>query len=407
MISVDKARSLVLAQAEPLQPRQVALDAALGCVLAEAVTSDIDSPPHDKSLVDGYAVTLEDMKHLPAELDVQEEVTAGQLPQQPLIPGRATRIMTGAPVPVQTDAVVMVEDTDELPAVGSLPRVRLHPRQVLAGQNVMRRGTSLRRDEIVIHPGHEVRPIEIGLLAEVGATRVVVRRTPRVAVLSTGNELVPCTERPAAGEIRNSNGSMLDALVTRAGGQIVNLGIGRDLRDELTCLVRQGLEQDVLVLSGGVSAGVLDLVPDVLSQLHVRQVFHKVRLKPGKPLWFGLLEQPTGNRLVFGLPGNPVSSLVCFELFVRPAIRRLAGKADASNPTFQANLTSPFRHRGDRPTYYPVRRISSADGSQVEPLQWKGSADLRTLAEADGLAIVPAGDHDYQEGETLNVMQLQ
>jgi molybdopterin molybdotransferase len=226
--------------------------------------------------------------------------------------------------------------------------------------------------------------------------------------LSTGNELVPVGEIPTAGQIRNSNGPMLSALVQQAGGRFLDLGIGRDDQDALTQLVARGLEADVLVLSGGVSAGVLDLVPGVLASLGVEQVFHKVDLKPGKPVWFGVLPQPdrARDKLIFGLPGNPVSSLVCFELFVRPAIARLAGR-QADRLTMQAaRLTSDHHQRGERPTFFPARRCDVDGESHVELLAWKGSADLRTLTAADCLACFPKGERAYQAGDEIDVVVL-
>ncbi len=248
---------------------------------------------------------------------MQEEVTAGQVPQAPLQPGLATRIMTGAPVPAEAEAVVMVEQTQTSSDADGIEWVEIAEVRLPESGNIMLQGTSLRAGEVILSAGRTIRPLEIGLLAEVGRHQVQVSLVPSVAILSTGNELVDVDQSPQAGQIRNSNGPLLNALVQRAGAKPVPLGIGRDDLDDLRQLVAQGLQEDVLVLSGGVSAGVLDLVPQVLQELGVEQVFHKVDLKPGKPLWFGV--NADTQTLVFGLPGNPVSSLVCCELFVRPA----------------------------------------------------------------------------------------
>jgi molybdopterin molybdotransferase len=246
----------------------------------------------------------------------------------------------------------------------------------------------------------------LGVLAESGAAEISVFSKPRVAVLSTGNELVAPESRPAAGQIRNSNGPMLESLVARAGCTAVNLGIGRDDRDELDQLVANGLEEDVLILSGGVSAGVLDLVPEVLAANGVEQIFHKVRIKPGKPVWFGIKKDSQGDKLVFGLPGNPVSSLVCFELFVRPALAKLAGQEANALEQRTARLTTRHTRYGDRPTYFPARLFEQDGRAQVEPLAWKGSADLRTLADANCLALFPPSDEEFAEGTAVEVFLL-
>jgi molybdopterin molybdotransferase len=201
---------------------------------------------------------------------------------------------------------------------------------------------------------------------------------------------------------------MLAASVRKAGGVPIELGIARDARDELARLVQRGLASDVLVLSGGVSAGILDLVPGVLRELGVQEVFHKVRLKPGKPIWFGVRPaEPPGKHaaLVFGLPGNPVSSLVCFELFVRPAIDRLAGRTSGAR-TIAARLGTEFNHRGERPTYHPSQLSHEAGGAIVTPLRWHGSADLRALTAANALICFPSGDRSYSIGETVTVLVL-
>lgn len=434
MLTVDEALAEVLSRARPKPPQQVAVRDAVGLVVAEDVASDVDSPPHDKAMVDGYAVTNDDLKYGASELAVFEEVTAGMVPTLAISSGQATRIMTGAPIPPGAEAVVMVERTAFAPRAlrlvssdndagddsapdspALLGTVQIQDPNFKPGQNIMRRGTSIRCGDIVVPRGREIRPIEIGILSEVGRREVLVTGRPSVAVLATGNELVPASQTPTAGQIRNSNSPMLVALAERTAATAVDLGIARDEPQQLRESISRGLGYDVLVLSGGVSAGVLDLVPAVLSERGVEQVFHKVQLKPGKPLWFGLKAVGDRNVLVFGLPGNPVSSLVCFELFVRPAIDRLAGRSDnragaaeKRGPTacFSATLTEAFDHRGDRPTYQPAVLGSSAGGAAVTPLRWKGSADLRTLSEANCLAIFPAGDRGYTSGDQVAVMML-
>lgn len=412
MLEVSSALQLVLEHAVCKPPERVPLAQALGLVLAENVTSDVDSPPHDKSVVDGYAVQAADLEGGSAELRVLEEVTAGQTPLRNLVRGATTRIMTGAPIPSGTDAVVMVEETSPTKFADGSDGVRIAPARFRVGQNIMRQGVSLRRGQEVLSAGRIIRPIEVGLLAEVGRAEVKVYARPHVAVLATGNELVPASQVPAAGQIRNSNGPMLAALIAKAGGLPLELGIARDNQADLSAQVARGLESDVLVLSGGVSAGVLDLVPGILGKHGVRQVFHKVNLKPGKPIWFGVLPPNGGDKLVFGLPGNPASTLVCFELFVRPALARLAGRGPVGLVPIQARLSAPFEQRGDRPTYYPARTLPAqsagtpADIPSLELLDWRGSADLRTLTDADSLAYFPVGESKYQAGDLVTAYWL-
>lgn len=411
MLTVDDALRLIVERVERLlQTRTERLPEALDHVLAEEIASDQDSPRFDKSIVDGYAVQSSAWPTgRIAQFRILEEILAGASPRQPVTAGTASRIMTGAPLPSGADAVVMIEratlnqDQTEVTLEDSAPR---------AGQNVLRRGASMRQGDILLQPGHLIRPIEIGLLAEVGRAQVMVIPQPRVAVISTGDELVDLEQTPTAAQIRNSNGPMLAAQILRAGGQPIELGVAVDDRTELTTRISQGLDiAQVVVLSGGVSAGVVDLVPGVLAELGIEQVFHKVSVKPGKPVWFGKGNWPGGiwpdkPRYVFGLPGNPVSSLVCFELFVRPALAQLAGKAVELEASQSARLTQAFHHRGDRPTYFPGLLSGHGNDASVTPLAWHGSADLRGLARANVLIQFPAGELTHPTGASVLVRVL-
>ncbi len=401
MIDVAEALALIFQYVKPPAAELVAVEESLGLVLAENVVSDIDSPPHDKSLVDGYAVIAADLSSGPRDFTVLEEVTAGEVPTKQVRSGQATRIMTGAPLPDGADAVVMVESSETLDE----QTVRLLEYPATAGQNIMWKATSLARGQCVLKRGRLISPADIGLMSEVGTAIVLTNPAASVAVLATGNELVSADQVPQDGQIRNSNGPMLTALAQRSGARTVDLGIARDSEEDLRRLIRTGLNSDILVLSGGVSAGVLDLVPKVLGELGVRQVFHKVRLKPGKPLWFGIFEDAAGDTLVFGLPGNPVSSLVCFELFVRTAIATFGNRpSDVETP--RARITEDLSHKGDRETYWPGFCYTESNTLFVRPLDWKGSADLCTLSNANCLIRVASPNSQLKKNETVEVRRL-
>lgn len=420
MLTVAEALAAVLAEVVATEPVRVPLSAAVGLALAEDIASDVDSPPHDKATVDGYAVCAADLVSGTAELVLLEEVVAGDVPRLPVAPGQTTRVMTGAPIPGGADAMVMIERSQLLPATGGVEGVRLTQDNVRPGQNIVRRAAVMHRGDVVLRRQARVGPSQLGLLAEVGRDQVLVHRRPTLAVLATGNELVDAATRPGAGQIRNSCGPMLVALAQRAGASAVDLGIALDEPEALAERIRRGLESDVLVISGGVSAGVLDLVPAALRGAEVEPVFHKVDIKPGKPLWFGRRTAAGRRTLVFGLPGNPVSSLVCFELFVRPALAGVAGGVPHGLPVIPARLACDFQHRSDRPTYHPGRWANSDPSTlvpatslagpasmrlpEVMPLAWQGSGDLRTLAQANALIQLPAGQLNFTRGDLIDIL---
>ncbi len=403
MLSVEEALQQIWEHGWTLPVVSTPATQALGLTLAEDIASDIDSPPYDKAMMDGYALVAADLESGAANLQLLEEITAGKTPSHTVRPGYTSRIMTGAPIPPGADAVVMIErsqlDPDD-------PR-RVHLEACVApGANILKQATALRQGATVLPAGTLIRPIEIGILAEVGRDTIPVTARPRITVLSTGDELVPAHVRPAAGQIRNSNGPMLEALAAETGATAVNLGVARDDRDHLASLVSDGLEADILILSGGVSAGTLDLVPAVLAAHGVEQVFHKVHMKPGKPVWFGRRITPDRQTLVFGLPGNPVSSLVGFHLFVRHALARLTGRPQRSPFELGYQLTEAFTNRGDRPVFFPARvSRQELDAPQIAPLDWKGSADLATLGQANALAYFAAGG-EYEAGQFIAAVLL-
>jgi molybdopterin molybdotransferase len=413
MLTVDEARDAIRKRCAALPAQRRRLAAALDCVLAEEVSADLDLPPFDKALVDGYAVRSADLNGAGDDrrLMVVEEITAGRMPTRPLGAREAAAIMTGAPLPAGADAVVMIEKTRregdtviiDDPAVGP-------------GKARLPRGRELRAGDVVLRRGQRLSPPRLGLLASVGRTEVLVVPRPRVMIVPTGDELVEAHQVPGPGQIRNSNAVMLQAFAAAAGAEAQALPIAPDDPERLTTALAQGLEADVLQITGGVSAGKLDLVPATLERLGVTRVFHKVRLKPGKPLWFGVgpMRQAAPGTLVFGLPGNPVSGVVGFLLFVRPALKTLAGQDEDAGASARCvvpeacafPLAAPFVHEGDRPTYHPARLVSEGGQAWVVLLAWAGSADLKTVAAADGFAIFAAGERTYQKGEIVGFLPL-
>lgn len=416
MLTVAEAFAAILQEVVRAPAVTVPLEDALGLVLAEDVFSDEDSPLFDKALMDGFAVRSADIRDPGKPLEIIEEVMAGHIPERPVGPGEATRIMTGAPLPAGADAVVQVEETRHSPQPDSLGQVVILNKAIQPGANILARGAATRRGERVLPSGRLLRAQEVGALAELGRAQIRVYPAPRVGVLATGDELVPAAGTPGPGQIRNSNEPMLAAQVRRAGGIPVPLGIARDERAHLRQRIEEGLECDVLLLSGGVSAGKLDLVPSELKAAGVYQVFHKVQMKPGKPLWFGVRERSDPNPsaspvstgaasrcYVFGLPGNPVSSMVCCELFVRSALRRLMGIEPAEPVPVSARLTEAYRMQGNRPTYHPARLDWQATGPVVRAVDWVGSADLRATVDANAMLLFPAGEHSYAAGDSIEV----
>jgi molybdopterin molybdotransferase len=426
MLTVAEAIAAILAEARSLAPVPVPLDEALGLVLAEDAFADLDSPPFDKALMDGYAVRSADVHEGRAKLHVIEEVLAGQVSHLRISAGEAIRIMTGAPIPAGADAVVPIEHTRLIQNVNRA-EVAIETSPVQPGRNRLLRGASIRLGECVLPAGRKLRPQELGCLAELGKSHIKAAPRPSVAVLATGDELVSVGQTPGPGQIRNSNETMLVAQLQEMGAIPNPLGIARDDPTELKEKISLGLQHDVVLLSGGVSAGKVDFVPAALAELGVRQVFHKVRMKPGQPIWFGVFDRNLSHNLcgnvaahhsplttrspspppprsyVFGLPGNPVSSMVCCELFARTAIRRLMGIQPAEPAPLQARLACEHKNHGNRPTYHPARLEWTVSEAVVAPVPWIGSADLSATTRANAMALFPEGDRTYPEGTIVNV----
>ena len=415
MIDVVEALRRIEKAAVVSQPRRVRIENAVGLQLREDVISDMDSPPWHRSMMDGFAVISNDFALAKDDktvvtLDIVAEIAAGETTPIILKEGQCVRIMTGAPMPSGADAVIPIERVVTGSSNGHVgERVSLHDPHFRFGQHVSKKASFFQAGQMVINSGVELEPVHIGLAAEVGTSHVTVNAPPRVSIITTGNELISECQIPGKGQIRNTNEPMLSAAVARCGAEPIPMGIARDHAESLRALIAQGLAADFLLLSGGVSAGDYDLVPRALEKMGVECIFHKVCLKPGKPIWFGVFQRlSASSTLVFGLPGNPVSALICFELFVRPALGLVSGRSIdmKSGPHLTARLVGSVKGSGDRPVYHPCRLELSNGSLFVEALQWGGSADLLGLSHANGLLVIPKNGGDYREGDVVEVIPL-
>ena len=401
MISIDEARSRVLAEAVALSVERRPLGGVLGAVLAEDVVADISVPPFDNSGMDGFAVQAADTVDAgadhPAVLRITETLPAGYVATRPLVAGEAVKIMTGAPVPQGADAVVQSELTEE-----AGQEVRIFE-SVKPGKNIRRSGEDVIAGDRVLAAGTVLGPAEMGLLASLGRPEVSVYRTPRVAIVSTGSELVEVDQPLGPGQIRNSNSYSLQAQCGQLGIEATALGIVPDDYEATRDLITKGLEYDVLLTSGGVSVGEFDFVKDIQDELGVERRLWGVSMKPGKPLVFGV----RGRTLVFGLPGNPVSAMVSFELFVRPALMRLMGYTKTTRRMYRAIISEDVSNADGR-TYVVRVRAWREDGEwHVSSTGPQGSGILRSMVGANGLAFVPGGSRGVRAGEAVDFLLLR
>ncbi len=400
MLSVRAALEIVLGDVRPLGAERIGLPSALGRVVAEAVCASRDVPPFRNSAMDGFAVQAADTvganPSAPVALRLLEVVGAGSVPQRAVTAGSATKIMTGSLMPAQADAVVRVEDTEERDEL-----VRIHVR-VQPGTNVREPGEDMRTGQLVLPAGHALRPADIGLLASLGAAIVRVHRRPEVAIVSTGDELVDLGEPLGPGQIVNSNAYTLAAAVEAAGGVPRVLGIVRDTVDDLAAVFREALTSDLVLSTGGVSMGSFDLVRTTLAGLGVEERFWKVAQRPGKPVTFGM----RGQVPVFGLPGNPVSSLVCFYIFVQPAIRRMLGLERVHLPTVVARLGETIRTAPGLTEF--VRCTLERDGESyvARPTGSQSSGVLRSMSLGQGLLVAPPDVETLAPGTAVRVLRL-
>jgi molybdopterin molybdotransferase len=396
VLSVEQALEQILSRVAPLDTERVTLLEALGRVLAEPVASRRDIPPWPNSSMDGYAVRAADTHPAEVSLRVVTRVAAGTLASMVIGPGQAARIFTGAPLPPGADAVIPQEDVrveDGSVVLG---------RAVQSGEFVRPLGEDVRAGECVLQPGHSIGAAEVGLLATLGYAHVRVHRRPRVAILSTGDELADLGTEPGPGQIANTNSYSLMAQVLETGGQPINLGVAPDRLDSIRTRLEWGHTADVLISSAGVSVGEYDFVKEALTALGAELHLWRVAMRPGKPITFGSLDR----RAVFGLPGNPVSAMVTFELFVRPVLRRLAGHQRLARPTIRAEALAPIPNPGARRGYLRVTLVPVNGGYGARLTGDQGSGILTSMVRADGLAIVPP-DTTVAPGEPIDVIALR
>ncbi len=397
-LQFDEARAVIVAKMDEIAPEPereaVRIEDALGRVLAEPVHADRDYPPFNRSARDGFAVWASDVTQTPVKLRVLGETRAGEPSRFKIGPGEAVEIMTGAPGPEGADAVVMVEYSSRDGEFVTLQQA------IEPGKNLIDQGSEGQAGSVVLESGTPLDYNQIALLASVGAGKVNVYRQPRVAVLSTGDEEIDITGRPEPYQIRNSNAYSLAAQIRRQGGLPVILPVAPDRLDRTQELIEQGLEADMLLLSGGVSAGKYDYVEQVLSKLGAGLFFTQVAIQPGKPLVFGKV----GSRPVFGLPGNPISTMVTFEVFARIALHRLAGRTSSPLPFLHARLGSDFRHKPVLTRFLPAVLQGSYGDVKVNPVKWQGSGDLIAAARADCYLVATSGRESWKAGEWIAVL---
>ena len=396
-LSVAAAQQCVLEAVAISGAEQVKLEQSLGRVLAEEVRANRDQPPYDISAMDGYALRSADLGNIPAMLEIIEDIKAGDMPIKALASGQCARIMTGAPMPLGADAVIRVEDTEAKPD----NRVQIN-QSVKPGNDIRRLGENMRNGEVVLSPGTAITPGVIGVLATVKRAQVQVYRRPRVAILSTGNELEGLDEPVDPNKIPNSNSYALMGQVQALGIEPVLLGIARDDPEELARYLKRGLEYDVLLVSGGTSVGVHDYVRPTIEALGAQMLFWRVAMKPGHPVAFGKI----GEKIIFGLPGNPVSSMVCFEEFVVPALRRMMGHARTHRRTIEARMTHNVKHQPGRTEFIRVLLAKEPGGYAATSTGAQGSGMLLSMARADGLAVVPGDSAGLAAGSTVTVQLL-
>jgi molybdopterin molybdotransferase len=398
VLTFDQARAVIFDKLKGISPagpvERVALEAAQGRVLAAAVTADRDYPPFDRSARDGFAVRASDVANPPAKLRLIGETRAGEPSRFTVNTGEAVEIMTGAPGPEGADSVVMVEYSRREGEFVVLEQ------GVPEGRNLVPKGSEIAAGSVVLEPGATLDYPEIAVLASVGSAEVEVYRRPRVAILSTGDEVVDITARPEPFQIRNSNAYSLAAQISRRGGEPRILPIAPDDRARTRELIEDGLGDDMLLLSGGVSAGKYDFVEQALTAVGAEFHFTAVAIQPGKPLVFGTCK----GKPVFGLPGNPISTMVTFEVFARIALDLLAGRGESPLPFVYARLGIEFRHKPVLTRFLPATLTGEYGEGVVHPVKWQGSGDMASLARANCFLVASAERELWNAGDWIELL---
>jgi molybdenum cofactor synthesis domain-containing protein len=404
MISVAEAIQIVKHETRTLPPERAELAHALGRFLSEDIIADTDLPPFDRSQMDGYAVRASDAQEVPAKLRIVGESAAGRGWHGEMKLGEAVRIMTGAPVPAGADSVQQVELTRELGGVDGSAEVEILG-AVLPGRSIVKRGSEIRAGETVLHAGEQINAAMMAVLASFGYAQIRVSRRPRVAVLATGSELVAIDQRPGRDQIRDSNNFSISAYAELAGAIVERLPLAGDVTSLLKRQITQAAERsEVVVTSGGVSVGVYDFTKPALRELNAEIFFERIALRPGKPTVFARL--PNGT-LFFGLPGNPVSVSVTFNLFARTALLAMQGAKEPVLPKDWAVLARSVKGAVERESYLPAKLSTTEEGLlMAEPLKWGGSSDFVGFVRATSLIIVPQGFRVVETGTRVRVVRL-
>jgi molybdopterin molybdotransferase len=404
MIDLPQALTLLRSHVRPLEVVEVALAEGLHRTLAAAVVCDVDFPPFDRSMMDGYAVRAADTAGAPVTLRLVGQIAAGHEPTRALQPGEAMQINTGAPMPHGADAVIRLEDTTPPGDGGATNAVTIRV-ATLVGKHVAARASFARRGQTALAPGLRLGPLEIAAAATCGAARVRVHRTPRVGVLVTGDELVPVTATPTGAEIRDSNRWMLEAMLRDAHVEPVIVGSAIDDREALRTAIGRAGDCDMLCITGGVSVGAFDFVPEVLDAAGATFHIRKMAIKPGKPVIFATMP---GGQLVFALPGNPISAFVGFELLIRPALAGLQGRPDEGPRFVRATLRGSLPAAGKRRSFRPAGVAVDEGGRLIAtPLAWQGSGDPFGMIGADALLMQPPDADAARDGDEVMILPLR